>query len=88
MHDPAGAMRSLPPVPGSWISRRASAPQAVRRKLGHLAQVAALLDAMQPGDELRSYSSPRAGWARRAGVRGYVVVRCGEVVDRVVTART
>ncbi len=75
-------------VPASWISRRTSSAEVVRRKFGRHSQVVAILDAMQPGDELRTYCSPRAGWARRAGLRGLVVLRDGEIVARTVTRRT
>lgn len=86
MTDDANARALL--IPASWISRRTSSPTAVRRKFARHPQVIAILDAMRPGDEVRWYCSPRVGWAHRVGVRGYVVVRDGEIVARAVTART
>lgn len=75
-------------IPASWMSRRASTPAAVRRKLERLPAALVMIDAMHDGDELRSYCSPRAGWAHRVGVRGYVVLRECVIVARIVTART
>lgn len=85
--EPIAAPKFHNEIPASWISRRTSSPEAVRRKFPRHPQLHALLHAMQLGDELRGYCSPRAGWAKRAGSRGYVVIRDGEVLARVVTAR-
>jgi hypothetical protein len=39
-----------------------------------------LLDAMQPGDELWEFCSPKESWRKRMGRSGLVLVRDGEEV--------
>jgi len=68
----------------SWISSRRSSPEAVGRRLGPLASE--LLGAMQPGDEIRSFTNSAEAWKKRCGRRGFVVLRGGNVVKVVVTA--
>ncbi len=75
-------------IPRAWISTRNLSPDAVARKRANDPSTLALIACMQPGDVLRSYCSPRAGWAKRAGSRGYVVLRDEQVVARRVTATT
>jgi len=68
------------------ISHRKSSPQAVRRRYGDRNEsVRRMLDEMRPEDELRAFSSPRENV--RHQTQGYVVLRAGEVVDRVIVRR-
>ncbi len=45
----------------------------------------ALVDAMQPGDELWSFCSPPDSWQHLAGRAGFAVVRQGEVINTILT---
>jgi hypothetical protein len=47
----------------------------------------ALLAEMQDGDELWAFSSSRGSWAHLGGRTGIALVRDGEVVRSLVTAR-
>lgn len=40
---------------------------------------------LEPGEELRWFSSPRDAWGKLAGRGGYEILRDGVVVERVVT---
>jgi hypothetical protein len=46
--------------------------------------LAELVAAMQPGDELRKFNSPREAWQKMRGRFGYALVRRGEPVGMVV----
>lgn len=71
--------------PVEWLSRRASSPSAVLRRVGEFSFVAQLVAAMQPGDELRKFNSPRSSSTRLAGRSGYAIVRHGKPLTMVVT---
>jgi len=81
---PGAARMRQDSLPPAWISSRRSSPEAVRRRLGPRALD--LLDAMQPGDEIRSFRSPTQSWKSRRGRRGFVVLRGGKLVKVLLTA--
>lgn len=77
-------------VKPEWVSSRASSPEAVQRRSEacDCQPVLDLIAKMQPGDELRTFRTPKATWPARAGYRGYVLWRDGAVVAHAVTARS
>jgi len=89
-------MRPLKPtyVRDDWISSRTSSPDVVRRaRIGDPPTggsendpVIKMIDDMQPGDELRTFTNSREAWKRRHGRKGYVVMRDGTVIAAVLTA--
>jgi hypothetical protein len=93
---PREFMRPLDPayVRDDWISARASTADVVRRaRIGERPTegsekdpVVMMIDDMQPGDELRTFTNSREAWKRRHGRKGYVVMRDGKVIAAVLTA--
>jgi len=70
-------------LPLEWVSRRNSTPSVVLLRHNGVKE---LIDQMQPGDQLRAFNSPRKAWKRRAGRRGYVVLRNGQPIAASITA--
>ena len=67
----------------TWVSSRKSAPENVR--LEATPRLVALIDSMQAGDELRRFETSPDTWQQRRGRSGYVLLRKGKIVARVVT---
>jgi hypothetical protein len=74
------------PFRRNWISRRRSNPESLKRRYGVLASE--LLDALRPGDEIRSFKNSKRAWSMRCGRRGYVLLKYGEVIKAMITAMT
>lgn len=72
-------------IRAQWISRRRSSPEVLRRRRpGPHAD--AFLDAMQPGDEIRTFTNSAQAWQAKMGRRGYVLLRKGQLVRVLLTA--
>ncbi len=71
-------------LPLEWLSGWATSPDAVLRRYGDGGPLGELLAAMQPGDELRKFNSPRQAWQKMAGRSGYALVRGGKPIGMVV----
>ena len=54
-------------LPLAWLSSRASTPEVLLRRYGDGGRFAELVAAMEPGDEVRKFNSPRLAWGRRVG---------------------
>ena len=70
-------------LPLEWLSSRPSSPKAVRRRYGDGGLIGELVAAMQPGDELRKFDSPRTSWRSMAGRFGYALLRRGQPIGTV-----
>jgi hypothetical protein len=71
-------------LPFDWLSGRASSAEVVLRRYGDGGPLGKLVAAMQPGDELRKFNSPRRAWQKMAGRFGYAVVREGKPIAMVI----
>jgi hypothetical protein len=61
-------------LPIECLSSRVTDPAEVLRRFG----LAELVNAMQRGDEIRKFNSPRNNWKKMAGRFGYALVREGK----------
>jgi hypothetical protein len=74
----SAAPQSAQPAPD-----RAKALESQRRQgQAALKQLEAMLDRMQPGDEIWWYNSPPERWAGHAGENGLAIVRAGRVIRK------
>jgi hypothetical protein len=75
--------------PREWLGQKTSVEEVEARFENPceqwLTEWRSLVAKIQPGDELRHYSSPREHWFNLIGSAGYALVRDGAVVDSVMT---
>lgn len=83
--DPNEHAEPLPPK--EWLQRKIDRTN-LTRELGSdhsFTPLQAMIKAMQPGDELWTYESPKDFWEIEIGRAGYCLVRNGAVIAEVLT---
>jgi hypothetical protein len=71
-------------IPRQWLGRETSLEEIESAPYPNelwLREWREFMSQMQPGDQLRWFSSPDEAWRLLAGRAGYAIVRQGEVVD-------
>lgn len=73
-------------IPREWLGGKASVEQIEAVQLQgcsdrYRVEWRSFISQMQPGDQLRCFSSPEKLWRLMAGRAGYAIVRQDEVVD-------